>query len=425
MSRIVAVVMELKAFVARLQARPDLKVSVAKIGGPAGPELLGPGLSDELRELFALMDGIHVEWQFKEPPGGGCIRIPPLLDQSGFSGETHLDLGDDFEAFLLDEIQPEGATWVIRLKKSRECRLLFGRLSDAIEPAVSVAEYLERAMASGFVYWWPACFRKNEWVSYDQNESTIRRFRGPAVTPRVIVPGSRVHIESFDFSKGCRGFVRKLHELPDATLVAEVDLDLGSRIRLPLDCLKPQDRDDAYERLRKKLPGPAVPLLEVLEMLARAIGPFTATFFDVPSNGRPSAGLFAAHGLQASIEFLLKLYDAAIEARIPFGDALPLARTGDELSPHETARVGWTHRVRDTFKGVLAGLVLLAHQRSSNERIAASGLIDAELRARLRRCSMAKDLYTTLSKDEVLSWQPDQTDLATRRSPKSPTRLPS
>jgi BRCT domain type II-containing protein len=117
MSKVAA---ELRAFVQALKKRKDIQVTVAEIGRKAGKAKLGQleysKIPEQLIELYAELDGVHVEWRFIEPSGGGCIRVPPVSQWTVFGDDDkhYMNFGDDREALLLDEITPEGGTWVVR-----------------------------------------------------------------------------------------------------------------------------------------------------------------------------------------------------------------------------------------------------------------------------------------------------------------------
>src|SRR5262249_16616024 len=122
-SAVASAVAELQAFIETLKRRPDIRVTIASVGRRATRSdlaLLPPpkGIPEELIELYPAMNGLHVEWQFIEPPGGGCMRIPPLTAWTRFTGDdqTYMGFGDGYEALLLDEIRAEGGTWLVRDK---------------------------------------------------------------------------------------------------------------------------------------------------------------------------------------------------------------------------------------------------------------------------------------------------------------------
>ncbi|MFS8067004.1 MAG: hypothetical protein ACMG6S_11585, partial [Byssovorax sp.] len=121
--------------------------------------------------------------------------------------------GDEHDALLLDEIQAEGGTWLVREKKSGAVRIVFASAaegSDGVGPAGSIAAYLRAAIEHGFVYYWPRCFRENRYVSYAEQEAAVERFRARPEKPSPIQVGARVHFEFF--SEGGRGEVLALHE---------------------------------------------------------------------------------------------------------------------------------------------------------------------------------------------------------------------
>src|SRR5690349_10056907 len=89
---------ELRAFVATLKKRPDIVVETAKFGRSASKSVLAwlesAGFPQDLIDLYAEMNGIHVEWRFVEGPGGGCIRVQ-TADGASFLGDdaSHMNFG--------------------------------------------------------------------------------------------------------------------------------------------------------------------------------------------------------------------------------------------------------------------------------------------------------------------------------------------
>ncbi|MCA9685898.1 MAG: hypothetical protein KC457_27240, partial [Myxococcales bacterium] len=114
---IAAAVAELREFVRALHRRKDITIKCAEIGKKASKGRLAvlkaSDLPEQVIELYAAMDGAHIEWSFIEPSGGGCMRIPVFSQWTRFTGDDdhYMNFGDDQEALLLDEITPEGGTW--------------------------------------------------------------------------------------------------------------------------------------------------------------------------------------------------------------------------------------------------------------------------------------------------------------------------
>ncbi|MCA9638967.1 MAG: hypothetical protein KC420_23225, partial [Myxococcales bacterium] len=164
------------------------------------------------------------------------------------------------EALLLDEITPEGNTWIVRDRgaKGDDFEIIFASAAegaDGVIAASSIAEYLRAAMASGFVAYWPRCFRPSPYVSYAEQEAEVTRFCAPPVTPEKIRAGKRVQFSYF--SEGGRGEVIAAQDAKPCRLsefagakFAEVRLDLGGAAWIPLKWMKATAKVDAYERLR-------------------------------------------------------------------------------------------------------------------------------------------------------------------------------
>ena len=180
------VVEELYVFVEALLRRDDIRVGVSVFGRPTGTAELDKLRSQQvpldLIQLHREVNGIHIEWRFVEPPGGGCLRIPAISRLSRFKGDRshHMGFGAHREAMLFDEITPEGGTWLVRDKGSEDGTLYFasrGRGREGVIPARSIVEYLREAIAHGLVPYWPRCFRPSQNVSYAKQEQEIERFR--------------------------------------------------------------------------------------------------------------------------------------------------------------------------------------------------------------------------------------------------------
>jgi len=183
------VVEELWTFLEALAQREDIRVGVAVLGRPAGTyeldQLRVQRVPTDLVQLYAEVDGVHIEWRFVDPPGGGCMRIPAISQWSRFTTDEghYMNFGDDQEAMLFDEITPEGSTWLVRDTGSEGGTLRFASAAegqDSVMVAVSIVDYLRKAMENGLVPYWPRCFKPSRYVSYADEERAIERFRAPA-----------------------------------------------------------------------------------------------------------------------------------------------------------------------------------------------------------------------------------------------------
>jgi hypothetical protein len=193
-TQMTAVAAELRAFVAALKRRRDIRVEHATLGRKAGKaklaQLRAANIPTELIELYAEIDGARVEWRFIEDGyGGGCLRIPPVTNWTRFTGDDnhYMNFGDGREALLLDEVTAEGGTWLVRDKAKGGTEdgrdavsIIFASAAeggDGITAAGSIAAYLRAAMAHGFVYYWPRCFKAHAYVSYADQEQALERYR--------------------------------------------------------------------------------------------------------------------------------------------------------------------------------------------------------------------------------------------------------
>jgi hypothetical protein len=79
MSKVAA---ELRDFLKALKKRKDITITVSNVGRKTAKGTLGwlrsTQVPEQLVELYGEFNGIHFEWRFIEPPGGGCIRFPPI-----------------------------------------------------------------------------------------------------------------------------------------------------------------------------------------------------------------------------------------------------------------------------------------------------------------------------------------------------------
>jgi hypothetical protein len=421
---------ELRSFVQQLMKRPDVRVSRAHIGHRATKAELAMlhGMPAELVELYTAANGVHIEWTFVEPPGGGTMRIPPVDRGTRFGGddETYMGFGAGVEALLLDEITPEGSTWLVRERGEERMQILFASAAegtDGVVAAPSIAEYLRAAMSHGLVHYWPRCFKPSPYVTYAEQEAAVTRFRGPATAPRPITVGTRVQFDFF--AEGGRAEVLSLFEAAPSRLaefcgreLAEVRLDLGGRAWLAVRWIKALGKTDAYERLR----DPATPLVATGEELpgrllelTRAIGPLTGYSPRGPSNARRAAGLLAPRPLTESIESVLALHQATASAEIDTNTYSPLPPSDDTFSDTDFATKRGEYRVRDTLLGLFGGLVLLARQASAERGVPGRALVDAALVAELSKVEAASGLVEVLRSEEVcapLRWEHGEREAA-------------
>ncbi|PCC73625.1 BRCA1 C Terminus (BRCT) domain-containing protein [Nannocystis exedens] len=425
MTRVAA---ELRAFLERLRGRPDITVTVAELGRKAGKakldQLRALRVPQDLVDLYAEIDGIHIEWRFVEPPGEGCIRVPAVTQWTRFGTDDqhYMNFGDDREAMLLDEITPEGNTWLVRSRKAprgsgpREASIVFASAAegaDGIVAAPSLPEYFRAAMASGFVPYWPRCFKPNRYVSYATQEAAVERFRAAPVAPTPIGAGTRV--EFAYFAEGGRGEALALHTVAASRHAAftgrefvRVRLDEGTVAWLPQKWTKALTGRDAYERLRE----PAEPLVGAelslrFDELARAIGPLAhfagGSIGMLPSNARRATGLLATRPFADALRQVLDLRDAAVRARLELKASRPLAPTGDEFGPAELSRFGWRYDLSGVLTGLLGGLQILAHHESARRRVPGRELVPSALRERLVDIDAAAELRERLDSAEILA----------------------
>lgn len=411
-------VAELRSFVAALKKRKDIRVETATIGRKAGKsklaQLRAQRAPDELIDFYAEMDGIHVAWRFIEPPGGGCIRIPPVTPWTRFTGDDdhYMNFGDDREALLLDEITPEGGTWLVRDKGSKDnaATIIFASAAegrDGVTAAGSIASYLRKATENGFVAYWPRCFRPSKYVSYAEQERDIERFKAAPVVPTKIAVGARVQFGFF--SEGGRGQALALHQAPanrdtefTGTAFVQVRCDEGTVAWIPYKWLKAYTKEDAYEQLRA--PGfdfvgaVANDPIGSFDELARAIDPLahhvgTDGLGQLPSNARRAAGLLGSRPLADAVELVIALDEAVTKAKLDRAERRSFDKTGREFDAAELARLGWQYRIGDLIAGLYAGLVVLAHHESARREVPGSALLDAKLVARLKKIGGAKELH--------------------------------
>jgi hypothetical protein len=416
---------ELRLFVQALKKRADVTVKRAEIGRKASKADLAAlvDVPAELVELYRAANGIHIEWEFVEPRGAGCMHIWPISPWIRFTGdeEHYMGFGERQEALALDHIQPEGNTWLVRTKGTTEAQIIFASAAegaDGVTAARSIADYLREAMRCGLVYYWPRCFRENRYVSYADQEAAIERFRAPIRAPLPVVQGTRVQFDYF--SEGGRGEVLSLFEAaPSRTTefcgrsLVQVRLDVGISAWLPKRWVKAVGKTDAYERLRDPafdlMAAARADLLGLLADLARAIGPLSHYSSRGPSHARRAAGLLAARPLPEAISLVLALRGAVVAAGLDLAARRPLPPSDDTFSPTDFVCDGEVYVVQDLFVGLFGGLVLLALDASAREGRPGRALVDAALLARLSpiEAGALREVLQRESVCEPVRWGPD------------------
>jgi hypothetical protein len=430
-SEISQVAAELKAFVQALKKRKDIRVEIAKLGRKAGKSKLASlhsaKLPAQLLEMYSELDGIHIEWRFVEPGGGGCIRVPSISQWTYFSGDDnhYMNFGDDREAILLDEITPEGSTWLVRgvNPKTKEqidnVQIIFASAAEGregVSAGGSIVEYLRNAMASGLVHYWPRCFKTNRHVSYSDQESWVERFRAAPVAPSKIRAGGRVQFSYF--SEGGRGEVLVAeHVAPTSDLTefngpkyAQVKLDEGTTAWLPHQSIKAWAKVDAYERLRDPsfdfAAAAKADLVGLFDDLVRAIDPLghvtNAGWGSYPSNGRRAAGLLSTRSLAEAVEIVVELRQAVTRAKLEIGTDRSLLETGDEFARTTLSRFSWRYTLDSVFTGLFGGLLILAHHESARRGIPGAQLLDSALVGKLRKLGHAAGLRESCASDALL-----------------------
>ncbi|MDG4787093.1 hypothetical protein O7626_14340 [Micromonospora sp. WMMD1102] len=405
--------MELREFITELQCRPDIRVEVAEVGGPAAPEKLaalraGEGIPEELVAFHAEMDGVHVEWEFIEPPGGGCIRIAPTSEWDRFRGddENSTQFGEDCTALLLDEITPEGTVWLLR-SGDDDVRIVFADddRQNAGDVADSIAEYLRMAMRHGFAHYWPVYADDENDPDHDPSappddefEEAIRRFQSTPKPPRPVHPGTRVQF--YTFREGGRGHVVALHEAPQSQTTdyhgqqfASVRFDEGTVGWLPVRNLKAYEGTDVYERLRDPAfdlaaMGRGAPheVLALVDALARAIGPVAGYFGTnvgrYPGNARRGVGLLSTRPFAVAFTAVTNLCAAALTAGLDLYEERKMTPSTDDYDITQFATTWHEYSVVDTLVGLCGGLFLLACHESARRGVPGRDLVSPEEAAR-------------------------------------------
>lgn len=303
MSKIQSSVENLKTFIKALKKRPDVKVEIAQVGRKAKAKDVERirSIHSELAELYAEMNGVHVEWRFIEPSGGGCIRIPTLSSYTQFENDEvhYMNFGEGYEALLLDEITPEGGTWLV--KDDNDVTIEFaatGRGDESILVANSIAEYIDKAIENGFTHYWPRCIEEEntDGLSYEDFQDALDRFKAPPKIPSKFLPGKRVQFTCNDHGRG-----EILEEKPVPQISAnefykdsliKVRTDLLYDAWLPTFFAKVHSKSDAYERFRNGLPSITPDSLQdLLSDITMAIGELEYFSQDLPSHSKNAAGI--------------------------------------------------------------------------------------------------------------------------------------
>jgi hypothetical protein len=396
-----AAVAELREFIAELGRRPDIVVKEARVGDPAAPDKLAAlrlreGIPEELVALYAEMDGARVEWRFIEPDGAGCLDIPEIdapYRETRFADdeETYMGFGEGCTALLLDAIQPEGRTWLLR--GGGEVRIVFASAGDgeeAFDVADSIAEYLRAAMHHGFVHYWPHYDNAPDYLDTSRTRKAIDRFRAAPRPPRPVHPGARVQFVFF--AEGGRGDVLALHEAPPnrrteiwGRQFVLVRFDEGSVGWLPLQQVKAYEGTDAYERLRNPAfdlaaaaRGAPHEVQALVHDLARAIGPLSSysTMTKVgrySSNARRAAGLLSTRPFTVAFSAVTDLCAAALAAGLDLDERREMTPSADDFDDTQWCRGKYS--IAATLEGLYSGLFLLACRESTRRGVPMRDLV--------------------------------------------------
>jgi len=298
-------------------------------------------------------------------------------------------------------------------KKGRPVRIIFASAaegSEGVVPAGSIAEYIRKAMESGFGHYWPRCFTTSPYVSYAEQEQAVTRFRGPVVKPLPVKKGSRVQFGFF--SEGGRGEVLRLHTAPDGSHTSYsgndfvlVQFDEGTVGWLPTRWVKVLQRNDAYEMLRdpnyKLATATKSDLYKSLDLLAHAIGPMGHYSAGMPSNARRAAGVLGLRSLADATKLVADLNVAVIKAKLEGARNCELVDPDLTFDAIDYARFGHKYTVEGVFIGLYAGLQIMAQHQSMEASKPASLLVDADIVNTLPKNADA--LATVLKSKEVLN----------------------
>ncbi|EYF07640.1 hypothetical protein [Chondromyces apiculatus] len=387
-------------FIRKFSRRADVRVVTSELRPPAPAEALESArgkIPGELLSFYAAMNGVHFAWAFVEPPGGGCIQIPPLDAHQRFATDEvqHTAFGEGRRSLLLDCIEPECATWYLLggggvpdeavLWFSSSSGVSGGRLV-----ARSLAEYVDLAIAHACVSWWPA--------PSGDIPAWIARAQAAPVKPGPIRIGAR--IETSYYSEHARGVVQEVHpvSLPEHSLLrsygdryALVALDEGATAWLPFTSIKAVRAKDVYEEALTRGDAfwealEALPMLERIAQVARAIGPvegYSATWGG-PSNTRRAAGLLSPLSLARTVERIATLFGDAARAVPTLAELHPLPKTGGEFAVSAWKARGFRFVPRDALDGLLSGFARRISRASAAARVAPRALLPEHTEVALR-----------------------------------------
>ncbi|AKT40326.1 hypothetical protein [Chondromyces crocatus] len=382
---------KLQTFLAAFSARTDVRVVVSELRPPAPEDALRAAqgqIPSELLSFYASMNGAHIAWRFIEPPGEGCLQIPPLGAATRFADDEAggTAFGAGMRALLLDAPVPECATWyVVPEGAAADAAVLWfsttAALDDGRQVARSLADYVTQAIEHALVLWWQA--------PSGEVPVWIARALAEPVAPVAIVSGGRV--ETQYHAEGARGVVREIRQVPlpeDSFLsclgdrYARVDLDEGTTLWLPLQDLKGVRTRDVYEEAVAR--GRAfwdelrtAPMLDRIRAVARAIGPIASTSPTTsgPSNARRAAGMLSSLSLGEAVETIAALFGDASRA-------VPKLRESHPIEVEETAfgasawrTFGHPFVPRDALEGLMAGLALRIARASAARGVAPRDLV--------------------------------------------------
>jgi hypothetical protein len=367
---------QLRRTLSALRKRKDIHLIEGKLRPKVSRARLAKrqDLPEELIEFYALANGVHIEWEFKDAPGGACLCIPPIGEMEFGTDEDFL-IGTGTEEFAaLDVIQPEGLTWYVR-KPSGALSIVFAGASgeDPIVVAPSLQAYLALAIENGFVHYWPPCVLTNAPRYADQREA-ILHFK-KLQPKKKICAGERVVVRSWGtYGEAVRGEVVKLHKAPKAygslgKEFALVRLDHGTTVWSPCKNLRVEDLDcyarafadpgSFLERLCTK------PVHESVEDVLRATGP--CSYID---RGEIHNTGWIACGVLSSLSF-----DDAYDGVLSFVERLfkklstkamfkkrQMTKTGGEVDIPGFDQCDWKVNAYDALSGLCSGLVVKYEQ---------------------------------------------------------------
>lgn len=235
---------QLKALARSLKKRSDVVVTTAKFGRAAPAKaLMQAALPAQVAELYSLINGATLEWEFLEDKQQlGSLRIPPL-EHVAFSPPSEYYLAqrqDEFselELACVEEHQPEATTYV-----ARDGRIFFASRSGkdgVVLLAPDLATYLQKGIETAFAWYWME----------DSQEARVTRQRLalPATPPKGVDVGARVEItsEMTHYAFHGHGLVKA-----KAQRLFLVEQDYGGTFWYARKELTAVDEGDAYEARR-------------------------------------------------------------------------------------------------------------------------------------------------------------------------------